>query len=108
MSIRVCACRGRLRTGGQDFFRAVRRRGPWPHSHLCKHLGGQMQDTAIIRGWYAEDLRLRSPVLRNLSVVEAFAAVPRERFLGSGPWQILPDVEPRQPFTTPDDAPHWL
>jgi protein-L-isoaspartate(D-aspartate) O-methyltransferase len=67
-----------------------------------------MQDTAIIRGWYAEDLRLRSPVLRNLSVVEAFAAVPRERFLGAGPWQILPDVRPNQPFLTPDDAPHWL
>jgi protein-L-isoaspartate(D-aspartate) O-methyltransferase len=53
-------------------------------------------------------LRLRSPILRNLSVVEAFAAVPRERFLGAGPWQILPDVRPNQPFLTPDDAPHWL
>jgi protein-L-isoaspartate(D-aspartate) O-methyltransferase len=67
-----------------------------------------MQDTATIRGWYAEDLRLRSPVLRNLSVVEAFAAVPREKFLGPGPWQILPDVRPDQPFVTPDGAPHWL
>ena len=67
-----------------------------------------MQDTATIRGWYAEDLRLRSPVVRNLSIVEAFAAVPRESFLGPGPWQILPDVQLRQPFTTPDDAPHWL
>jgi protein-L-isoaspartate(D-aspartate) O-methyltransferase len=68
----------------------------------------QMQDTATIRGWYAEDLRLRSPVLRNLSIVEAFAAVPRERFLGPGPWQILPDVRLDRPFLTPDDAPHWL
>jgi protein-L-isoaspartate(D-aspartate) O-methyltransferase len=67
-----------------------------------------MQDTATIRGWYAEDLRLRSPVLRNLSIVDAFAAVPRERFLGPGPWRILPDVQLKQPFLTPDDAPHWL
>ena len=67
-----------------------------------------MQDTATIRGWYAEDLRLRTPVLRNLSIVEAFAAVPRERFLGPGPWRILPDVRLDQPFLTPDDAPHWL
>ena len=67
-----------------------------------------MQDTAIIRGWYAEDLRLRSPVLRNILIVEAFAAVPRERFLGPGPWRILPDVRPNQPFVTPDDAPHWV
>jgi protein-L-isoaspartate(D-aspartate) O-methyltransferase len=70
--------------------------------------GGQMDDTAIIRGWYAQDLRLRTPVTRNMSIVEAFAAVPRERFLGPGPWQIVPFSQPDQPLTTPDDAPHWL
>jgi protein-L-isoaspartate(D-aspartate) O-methyltransferase len=67
-----------------------------------------MDDLATIRGWYAEDLRLRTPVLRNISVVEAFAAVPRERFLGAGPWRILPDNRLDQPFITPDDAPHWI
>src|SRR5262245_54613481 len=65
-------------------------------------------DLAAVRLWYAEDLRLRTPVLRNTSVVEAFATVPRERFLGPGPWRILPDNRPDQPFTTPDDDPHWL
>ena len=65
-------------------------------------------DLATIRGWYAEDMRLRTPIRRNLNVVEAFAAVPRERFLGPGPWHILPDAGPDQPFMTPDDAPHWL
>ena len=38
---------------------------------------------------YAEEIRctakIRSPIL-----VEAFARVPRERFLGSGPWEISP------------------
>ena len=57
-----------------------------------------MDDLARIRGWYAEDLRLRTPIRRNLSVVEAFAAVPRERFLGPGPWRILPDNRLDQPF----------
>ena len=67
-----------------------------------------MDDLARIRGWYAEDLRLRTPIRRNMSVAEAFAAVPRERFLGPGPWHILPDNRLDQPFVTPDDAPHWL
>jgi len=66
-----------------------------------------MNDLTTLRHWYAEDLALRTPV-RNRSVVEAFAAVPRERFLGPGPWQILPLSRPDQPFTTPDAAPHWL
>jgi protein-L-isoaspartate(D-aspartate) O-methyltransferase len=67
-----------------------------------------MDDLATIRRWYAEDLRLRTPVRRNMAVAEAFAAVPRERFLGPGPWCILPGSQLDQPFTTPDDAPHWL
>jgi len=67
-----------------------------------------MDELMAMRRWYAEDLRLRTPVRRNMSVVEAFAAVPRERFLGPGPWRILPDARTDLPFTTPDDAPHWL
>jgi protein-L-isoaspartate(D-aspartate) O-methyltransferase len=67
-----------------------------------------MDDVATIRAWYAEDLRLRTPVLRNPSVVEAYAAVPRERFLGPGPWRILSDNRTDVPFETPDAAPHWV
>lgn len=67
-----------------------------------------MDDLATIRGWFAEDLRLRTPILRNMAVADAFAAVPRERFLGPGPWRLMPDRRPDQTFTTPDDAPHWL
>ena len=67
-----------------------------------------MDDLARMRGWYAEDLRLRTPIRRNLSVADAFAAVPRERFLGPGPWRIISPVQLDQPFMTPDDAPHWL
>jgi protein-L-isoaspartate(D-aspartate) O-methyltransferase len=67
-----------------------------------------MDDLAAIRRWYAEDLRLRTPVTRNMSVVEAFAAVPREKFLGAGPWQIVPFSRPDRPFMTPDDLAHWV
>jgi protein-L-isoaspartate(D-aspartate) O-methyltransferase len=68
-----------------------------------------MDDLTALRRWFAEDLRLRAPVTRNLSVVEAFAAVPRERLLaGPGPWRILAEVRTDLPFTTPDASAHWL
>jgi protein-L-isoaspartate(D-aspartate) O-methyltransferase len=65
-------------------------------------------ELAAVRRWYAQDLGLRTPVRRNPEMVTAFATVPRERFLGPGPWRILPDNRPDQPFTTPDDQPLWL
>jgi protein-L-isoaspartate(D-aspartate) O-methyltransferase len=64
------------------------------------------------RRWYAEDLRLQAPVRHNMAIVEAFAAVPRERFLGPGPWRIL--MGPRMGraldgyVLTSDDDPRWL
>jgi protein-L-isoaspartate(D-aspartate) O-methyltransferase len=58
------------------------------------------------RRWYAEDLRLRAPVRRNMAIVGAFASVARERFLGPGPWSIL--AYPHDAFLTPNDDPHWV
>lgn len=63
------------------------------------------EDLARLRRWFAEDLRLRTG-LGDAAVVDAFAAVPRERFLGTGPWLVMPS--PDRPFTTPDDDPRWL
>jgi protein-L-isoaspartate(D-aspartate) O-methyltransferase len=63
---------------------------------------------AAARRWYAEDLRCRAPVLRHLHLIEAFAAVPREDFVGPGPWRIISDPRPHDAFLTPDDDPHWL
>lgn len=40
-------------------------------------------------------------------IVEAFGAVPREAFVGPGPWWIIP-YPYREPFITPDDDPRWL
>ena len=42
------------------------------------------------RQWYAEEL-LWSAKLKSARLVEAFATVPREAFLGRGPWHILSD-----------------
>ena len=60
------------------------------------------------RRWYAEELRVTSPVRRNEAVIDAFAVVPRERFLGPGPWRLLPSTRPDDAYLTPDDDPSWL
>lgn len=49
---------------------------------------------------YAEELRTRAR-LRSDALVEAFAKVPRERFLGPGPWQGMPALGG---YTTTVDA----
>jgi protein-L-isoaspartate(D-aspartate) O-methyltransferase len=40
------------------------------------------------RRWFAEDLRISSPVVNNAEIVEAFAKVPREDYFGEGPWRL--------------------
>lgn len=63
-------------------------------------------DLDTLRRCYAEELRCTAPILRNDAVVQAFAAVPREKFLPSGPWRIIPPW--RDAYTTPDADPRWL
>jgi protein-L-isoaspartate(D-aspartate) O-methyltransferase len=63
------------------------------------------------RRWYVEDLKLQAPVRHNMAIVDAFAAVARERFLGAGPWRILTAHlrnEPHDYVLTSDDDPRWL
>ncbi len=48
-------------------------------------------DIAAVRAAFAESLREKSPEL-PARIVAAFAAVPREDFLGRGPWLTLPDA----------------
>ncbi|MFH0301876.1 methyltransferase domain-containing protein [Bradyrhizobium sp. 31Argb] len=67
-----------------------------------------MDDTlAAARRWYAEDLRYKVPVLRNPQLIEAFASVPREQFVGPGPWRIISDPY-SDAFLTSDTDPRWL
>ena len=54
---------------------------------------------------YAEEIRVAAPVRHNLAILKAFASVPRERFLGPGPWLIRTDMKS---YRTPDKNPNWL
>lgn len=65
-------------------------------------------DLAKLRRWFAEDLRLRTPIVHSPAVVEAFATVPREAFVGPGPWKIMPGHRPDLGMLTDDDDPRWL
>lgn len=65
-------------------------------------------DLAKLRRWFAEDLRLRTPIVNNPAVVDAFATVPREAFVGPGPWWVMPGHRPDLGKLTDDDDPRWL
>ena len=72
-------------------------------------IGQVMSGTSSIedaRRHFAEELRYIAPVRANEAVVQAFAAVPRERFLGPGPWRIFPSGH--DGWTTADDDPRHL
>jgi protein-L-isoaspartate(D-aspartate) O-methyltransferase len=58
------------------------------------------------RRWYAEELRFVAH-LGDQRVVDAFAAVPRERFVGAGPWRIY-DIDGVGYWSTPDADPRHL
>jgi protein-L-isoaspartate(D-aspartate) O-methyltransferase len=60
------------------------------------------------RRWYAEEIRAVAHLTSD-AVVEAFARVPREVFLGAGPWQIARSYEQAPHYRTTRDAdPHHL
>ena len=63
-----------------------------------------MGSTDAKRRAFAEQLRVRVPV-RSPALVAAFAAVPREQFLGPGPWWISEGGGYRR---TPDDDPRHV
>jgi protein-L-isoaspartate(D-aspartate) O-methyltransferase len=57
------------------------------------------------RRWFAEGLRVTAHV-HDERVLDAFAAVPRERFAGPGPWRFFNLFEGY--WSTPDDDIRWL
>jgi protein-L-isoaspartate O-methyltransferase len=64
-------------------------------------------DLETRRQLYAEELRAVSN-LRSAALVQAFATVPREQFLGPGPWQIVAPATPGTYWTTDDADPRHL
>ncbi len=57
------------------------------------------------RRQFAETLRVTAHI-GDERVVEAFAAVPRERFVGPGPWRFMHFTDGY--WSTADDDPRWL
>src|SRR3954449_12801558 len=68
-----------------------------------------MTDDAVAaaRRRFAEELRHAAPVA-SPAVVRAFATVPRERFLGPGPWRVLSPMDLSSYWTTEDADPRHL
>jgi len=62
---------------------------------------------ALARQHYAEELR-HVAGLRSPAVVAAFASVPRERFLGPGPWRIRRPMAVPGYWTTDDADPRHV
>jgi len=56
---------------------------------------------------FAEELRYTARI-RSPRLVAAFAAVPREHFLGPGPWRVLSPMNMAEYWTTEDAQPHHL
>jgi protein-L-isoaspartate O-methyltransferase len=57
--------------------------------------------------WFAEELRHTAHV-RSPAVVEAFATLPREHFVGPGPWRVLSPLGGPDYWTTDDSDPRRL
>lgn len=67
-----------------------------------------MERLERVRREFAEKIRAMS-ALRSTRLVDAFGSVPREDFLGPGPWQILRLAEAERGYEfTPDDDPQHL
>src|SRR2546430_3263705 len=66
-----------------------------------------MTDLQAIRSWYAEELRYAAAV-KSPAVIRAFATVPRERFLGPGPWQVCSGTAPDKYWSTEDADPRCV
>src|SRR6266567_4338039 len=68
----------------------------------------RMVDSIVeARRQYAEELRFTAK-LGSRAVIDAFATVPRERFLGPGPWRILSPMAMAEYRTTEDADPRHL
>jgi len=67
-------------------------------------MGGSIAEA---RRGYTEELRFTAKVASQ-AVIDAFATVPRERFLGPGPWLILSPMAMGEYWTTEDADPRHL
>ena len=66
---------------------------------------GHVMTLDEVRAWYAEDIRVTLG-LTSPGLEAALAAVPRERFVGAGPWTIVGGTNPRPRQTDSADPRH--
>ena len=66
-----------------------------------------MEPVEQARQSYAAELRFTARV-RSSAVVNAFATVPREQFVGPGPWRIKSPMDVAEYWTTDDDDPRQV
>jgi protein-L-isoaspartate(D-aspartate) O-methyltransferase len=59
-------------------------------------------DPSALRRIYARQLLARAGVSQDPALENAFAAIPREDFLGPPPWELHPTYPGREPCTTSD------
>jgi hypothetical protein len=79
----------------------------WPVAQYSasSHLMTDQLETA--RRSYAEELHFTAH-LRSPAVVAAFATVPRERFVGAGPWRVRSPTDMAEYWTTDDADPRAI
>jgi protein-L-isoaspartate(D-aspartate) O-methyltransferase len=63
-----------------------------------------MTDTSMYRRYFADEIEAVAN-LKSRALVEAFAAVPRERFLPPGPWLVRAEADTAGARPTPDADP---
>lgn len=66
------------------------------------------KDTGEARRWFSEDIKEAAPVVHNNRIVEAFSIVPRENYLGDGPWNIHSRLSIGRVHKSASSAPHHL
>ena len=66
-----------------------------------------METVEQARQWYAAELRFIARV-KSFAVVNAFATVPREQFVGPGPWRIKSPMNFGEYWTTDDADPRHV
>ncbi|TPL71886.1 methyltransferase domain-containing protein [Mesorhizobium sp. B2-3-13] len=68
------------------------------------------QESMLVKraGGLPKTCRVSSPVLHNPAVIEAFAKVPREHYLGNGPWRIHSRLQIGAGHTSPSAALHEI
>ncbi|MGH7067338.1 MAG: protein-L-isoaspartate O-methyltransferase family protein [Acetobacteraceae bacterium] len=64
-------------------------------------------DTCTARVAFAEELRVTAK-LRSPAVIRAFATVPRERFVGPGPWRVRNPTDAAEYWTTDNADPRHV